>query len=52
MELRIGKYDIYFAWHKWFRIGYDKEVYPEDKITFRNIYLGFLCVYVDTWEYI
>lgn len=52
MELRIGKYDINFSLHKWFEIGFTKQVYSEDKITFRNIDLGFFSIYVDTWEYI
>lgn len=52
MELRIGKYDINFSLHKWFEIGFEKMHYSEDKITFRNIHLGFISLYVDTYDYI
>lgn len=52
MEIRIGKWDIYGAVHKWFRIGYDKEVYADDMITFRNLHLGFISVYIDSYDYL
>lgn len=52
MELRIGKYVINFSLHKRFEIGFEKMNYFKDKITFRNINLGFFSIYVDIYDYI